>query len=156
MYSEVTVQSHNSERKLDIKNPYTYNREYTDALTESLYLRGRYYDLNHGVFLTQEHYLDSLLEPFGQNRNTYTENNRVNYTEPSGHGVYGKIKPIDKKTLKAQFSVHITWASQNLSGFTKKHFCTTANHIKKAYLQFINNIDWKKVAITGVAILYPL
>ena len=120
MYSEVTVQSHNSERKLDIKNPYTYNREYTDALTESLYLRGRYYDLNHGVFLTQEHYLDSLLEPFGQNRNTYTENNPVNYTEPSGHGVYGKIKPIDKKTLKAQFSVHITWASQNLSGFFRQ------------------------------------
>ena len=85
----------------NIKNPYTYNAEYTDASTGNQYLRARYYDPDEGTFLTQDSYLGSLLEPLSQNLYTYTENNPVNYTDPSGHGIWSKIKSGAKKIVKA-------------------------------------------------------
>ena len=85
----------------NIKNPYTYNAEYTDASTGNQYLRARYYDPEEGTFLIQDSYLGSLLEPLSQNLYTYTENNPVNYTDPSGHGIWSKIKSGAKKIVKA-------------------------------------------------------
>ncbi|MFR2038486.1 MAG: RHS repeat-associated core domain-containing protein [Anaerobutyricum sp.] len=75
----------------ETKNPYTYNAEYTDASTGNQYLRARYYDPEEGTFLTQDSYLGSLLEPLSQNLYTYAENNPVNYSDPSGHGILSKI-----------------------------------------------------------------
>ena len=75
----------------EIQNPYTYNAEYIDASTGNQYLRARYYDLEEGIFLTQDSYLGSLLEPLSQNLYTYAENNPVNYSDPSGHGILSKI-----------------------------------------------------------------
>ena len=44
---------------------------------------------------------------------------------------------------------------------TVKHFCTTANRVKEDVVEFVKNIDWKKVAVgvgvtmafTGVVLL---
>ena len=97
---------------MDIKNPYTYNAEYTDASTGNQYLRARYYDPEEGTFLTQDSYLGSLLEPLSQNLYTYAENNPVNYSDPSGHGILSKIKSAAKKvatTVKNTYNKAKTW-----------------------------------------------
>ena len=171
----------------NIKNPYTYNAEYTDASTGNQYLRARYYNPEEGTFLTQDSYLGSLLEPLSQNMYTYTENNPVNYTDPSGHGIWSKIKSGAKnlwqdtqKTIsnvvsgdggssgggnsrnysrqpstyeKAKspgqssynwFNSKLKEAGNILNSWTKgmektvKHFCMTANHIKKDSADFIS------------------
>ena len=81
----------------EIQNPYTYNAEYIDASTGNQYLRARYYDPEEEIFLSQDSNLGNLLEPLSQNLYTYTENNPVNYTDSSGHGILSKIKSAAKK-----------------------------------------------------------
>ena len=49
---------------------------------------------------------------------TYTENNPVNYTDPSGHGIWSKIKSAAKKvvnTAKNAYDKAKTWAKNTLN-----------------------------------------
>ena len=76
------------------------------------YLRARYYDLEEGIFLSQDSNPGNLLEPLSQNLYTYTENNPVNYTDSSGHGILSKIKSAAKKvatTVKNTYNKAKTW-----------------------------------------------
>lgn len=117
---------------VDIKNPYTYNAEYTDASTGNQYLRARYYDPEEGTFLTQDSYLGSLLEPLSQNLYTYAENNPVNYSDPSGHGILSKIKSAAKKvatTVKNTYNKAKTWVKN------------TYNKAKKLGIQYLSKCE---------------
>ena len=52
------------------------------------------------------------MEPLSQNLYTYTENNPVNYTDSSGHGILSKIKSAAKKvttTVKNTYNKAKTW-----------------------------------------------
>ena len=56
--------------------------------------------------------MGSLLEPLSQNLYTYAENNPVNYSDPSGHGILSKIKSAAKKvatTVKNTYNKAKTW-----------------------------------------------
>ncbi len=66
------------------RRPFGFTGEEND-LTELVYLRARYYDPNTGRFINRDSYAGSLTNPASQHRYTYTENNPVNYTDPSGH-----------------------------------------------------------------------
>ena len=49
------------------------------------YLGSRHYDPNTGRFLQQDTFKGDAYSPWTQNLYTYTSNNPVNYTDPTGH-----------------------------------------------------------------------
>ena len=125
----------------EIQNPYTYNAEYIDASTGNQYLRARYYDLEEGIFLTQDSYLGSLLEPLSQNLYTYAENNPVNYSDPSGHGILSKIKSAAKKvttTVKNTYNKAKTWV-KNTYNKAKNWVSNTYQNAKKALTNVVSS-----------------
>ena len=73
-------------------NPFTYNAEHVDTATNHQYLRARYYDSKAGGFLSEDSYKGSTMEPLSQNLYSYAENNPVNFDDPSGHGIFSRIK----------------------------------------------------------------
>lgn len=131
----------------EIQNPYTYNAEYTDASTGNQYLRARYYDPEEGTFLTQDSYLGSLLEPLSQNLYIYAENNPVNYSDPSGHGILSKIKSAAKKvatTVKNTYNKAKTWV-KNTYNKAKNWVSNIYQNAKKTITNIVSGGgQWKQ------------
>ena len=69
----------------ELENTYQYNAESTDAITGLQYLRARYYDSEAGRFISQDTYLGDITDPLTRNLYLYTNNDPVNYVDPSGH-----------------------------------------------------------------------
>ena len=69
----------------DLENTYQYNAESTDAITGLQYLRARYYDSETGRFISQDTYRGEITNPLSRNLYLYTNNDPVNYVDPSGH-----------------------------------------------------------------------
>ncbi len=65
------------------KTSYGYSSEYHDGSLQ--YLRARYYDTDTGVFISRDTQSGSLTNTLSQNRYIYTENNPVNWIDPSGN-----------------------------------------------------------------------
>lgn len=53
-----------------------------------MYLRARHYNPFIGRFLSRDSYAGDITRPLSLNRYTYTENNPVNYVDPSGRVAY--------------------------------------------------------------------
>lgn len=68
-------------------NYYGYRAESANTKTGFQYLRARYYNPENGNFVTEDTYPGEPEYPLTRNRYTYTLNNPVNYTDPSGHAV---------------------------------------------------------------------
>lgn len=86
------------------------------------------------IFLSQDSNLGNLLEPLSQNLYTYTENNPVNYTDSSGHGILSKIKSAAKKvttTVKNTYNKAKTWV-KNTYNKAKNWVSNTYQNAKKA------------------------
>lgn len=66
-------------------NNYQFNAESTDSITGLQYLRARYYDSTTGRFITEDTYDGNIYEPLTRNQYLYTNNDPVNYIDPSGH-----------------------------------------------------------------------
>ncbi len=74
------------------------------------------------------------MEPLSQNLYTYIENNPVNYTDPSGHGIWSKIKSAAKKvttTVKNTYNKAKTWV-KNTYNKAKNWVSNTYQNAKKA------------------------
>ena len=69
----------------ELENTYQYNAESTDAITGLQYLRARYYDSETGRFISQDTYRGEITNPLSRNLYLYTNNDPVNYVDPSGH-----------------------------------------------------------------------
>ncbi|SUY48778.1 RHS repeat-associated core domain-containing protein [Lacrimispora sphenoides] len=62
-------------------NVYSYNAEDYNPNLEFQYLRARYYDVEHGDFLTEDTYLGKLIDPLSLNRYNYVKSSPLNYTK---------------------------------------------------------------------------
>ena len=69
----------------ELENTYQYNAESTDAITGLQYLRARYYDSEAGRFTSKDTYLGDITDPLTRNLYLYTNNDPVNYVDPSRH-----------------------------------------------------------------------
>ena len=84
----------------DSVNYYGYNGESTNVKTGLQYLRARYYDAENGTFTTEDDDLGTTENPLTRNRYDYTTNNPVNYSDPTGHSLWKRIKRTAKKVVR--------------------------------------------------------
>ena len=81
------------------------------------------------------------MEPLSQNLYTYTENNPVNYTDSSGHGILSKIKSAAKKvatTVKNTYNKAKTWVT-NTYNKAKNRVSNTYQNAKKALTNVVSS-----------------
>jgi RHS repeat-associated protein len=129
----------------DTRNPYLYRAEYTDDATGNQYLRARYYDPQTGSFMTEDSYLGSLLEPLSQNLYTYAENNEVNFSDPSGHGIWSAIKSAGRKVGHA-----ISRAASTVKRTVSRAVSTVKRTVSRAVTTVKNTVSRAYHAVTGV------
>ncbi|SEG78766.1 RHS repeat-associated core domain-containing protein [Paenibacillus sp. UNC499MF] len=92
-----------------MSNNFRYSGEYWDNTTKLQYLRARWYDPNLGRFINEDTYEGQLDNPLSLNLYTYTHNNPLRYTDPSGHKVFlihGTFANPEKNDGKS------TWTSE--------------------------------------------
>ena len=120
-------------------NYYGYNGESTNVKTGLQYLRARYYNAENGTFTTEDSDLGTTENPLTRNRYDYTTNNPLNYSDPTGHSLWSRIKSTVKKAAKAVKSV-----GKKIVNTAKKVVKTVVNTAKKAAKTIVN-------AVKGVA-----
>ena len=123
-------------------NYYGYNGESTNVKTGLQYLRARYYNAENGTFTTEDSDLGTTENPLTRNRYDYTTNNPLNYSDPTGHSLWSRIKSTAKKAAKAVKSV-----SKKIVNTAKKVVKTVVNTAKKAAKTIVNTV--KGVAKTA-------
>jgi len=69
------------------KGAYDYTNEYTSQ--GLIYLRARYYDPATGRFLTKDPFPGITNQPASLHPYQYAANNPINYTDPTGHCIFG-------------------------------------------------------------------
>jgi RHS repeat-associated protein len=75
-----------------IPNEFTYAGEIFDEETGLYYLRARYYNPSVGRFISEDSYEGQVVDPLSLNLYTYTANNPLMYTDPTGHCFRGECK----------------------------------------------------------------
>ena len=116
-------------------NYYGYNGESTNVKTGLQYLRARYYDAENGTFTTEDSDLGTTENPLTRNRYDYTTNNPLNYSDPTGHSLWSRIKSTAKKAAKAVKSV-----GKKIVNTAKKVVKTVVNTAKKAAKTIVNAV----------------
>ena len=109
-------------------NYYGYNGESTNVKTGLQYLRARYYT-------TEDSDLGTTENPLTRNRYDYTTNNPLNYSDPTGHSLWSRIKSTAKKAAKAVKSV-----GKKIVNTAKKVVKTVVNTAKKAAKTIVNAV----------------
>ena len=123
-------------------NYYGYNGESPNVKTGLQYLRARYYNAENGTFTTEDSDLGTTENPLTRNRYDYTTNNPLNYSDPTGHSLWSRIKSTAKKAAKAVKSV-----GKKIVNTAKKVVKTVVNTAKKAAKTIVNTV--KGVAKTA-------
>ena len=85
-YGETTEQGEN-----DFYNEICYGGGVYDKTTGLYYLNARYYSPENGSFLTQDTYRGSRSKTETLNLYGYCTGNPINYTDPSGHWIWGVV-----------------------------------------------------------------
>lgn len=81
-FGETTISGKEAKKT---ENRYQFNGENTDNVTGLQYLRARYYDSTTGRFISADTYAGDISDPLTTNKYLYTNNDPVNYIDPTGH-----------------------------------------------------------------------
>ena len=81
-------------------NPFRYRSYYYDKETKLYYLNTRYYNPVWGRFINSDSLLCSNQDILSYNLYTYCSNNPINFTDPSGQGIFKSIAKAIKKVTK--------------------------------------------------------
>ena len=138
-------------------NYYAYNGESTNVKTGLQYLRARYYSAENGTFTTEDSDLGTKENPLTRNRYDYATNNPLNYSDPTGHSLWGRIKSAAKKAVKTVTKAAKSVAKTVVSGVKSaaKWVQNTVSHPKQVIQQAKNTVKkkakqtYQKVASAG-------
>ena len=138
-------------------NYYGYNGESTNVKTGLQYLRARYYSAENGTFTTEDSDLGTKENPLTRNRYDYATNNPLNYSDPTGHSLWGRIKSAAKKAVKTVTKAAKSVAKTVVSGVKSaaKWVQNTVSHPKQVIQQAKNTVKkkakqtYQKVASAG-------
>ena len=138
-------------------NYYAYNGESTNVKTGLQYLRARYYNAENGTFTTEDSDLGTTENPLTRNRYDYTTNNPLNYSDPTGHSLWSRIKSAAKKAVKTVTKAVKSVAKTVVSGVkaAAKWVQNAVSHPKQVIQQAKNTVKQKakqtyqKVASAG-------
>ena len=138
-------------------NYYAYNGESTNVKTGLQYLRARYYNAENGIFTTEDSDLGTTENPLTRNRYDYTTNNPLNYSDPTGHSLWSRIKSAAKKAVKTVTKAVKSVAKTVVSGVkaAAKWVQNAVSHPKQVIQQAKNTVKQKakqtyqKVASAG-------
>ena len=141
----------------DAVNYYGYNGESTNVKTGLQYLRARYYNAENGIFTTEDSDLGTTENPLTRNRYDYTTNNPLNYSDPTGHSLWSRIKSAAKKAVKTVTKAVKSVAKTVVSGVkaAAKWVQNAVSHPKQVIQQAKNTVKQKakqtyqKVASAG-------
>ena len=126
-------------------NYYGYNGESTNVKTGLQYLRARYYNAENGTFTTEDSDLGTTENPLTKNRYDYTTNNPLNYSDPTGHSLWGRIKSAAKKAEKTVTKAAKSVAKTVVSGVkaAAKWVQNAVSHPKQVIQQAKNTVKQK-------------
>ena len=138
-------------------NYYGYNGESTNVKTGLQYLRARYYNAENGIFTTEDSDLGTTENPLTRNRYDYMTNNPLNYSDPTGHSLWSRIKSAAKKAVKTVTKAVKSVAKTVVSGVkaAAKWVQNAVSHPKQVIQQAKNTVKQKakqtyqKVASAG-------
>ena len=126
-------------------NYYGYNGESTNVKTGLQYLWARYYDAENGTFTTEDSDLGTTENPLTRNRYDYTTNNPLNYSDPTGHSLWSRIKSAAKKAVKTVTKAVKSVAKTVVSGVkaAAKWVQNAVSHPKQVIQQAKNTVKQK-------------
>lgn len=143
-FGETTISGKQAKKT---ENTYQFNGESTDKVTGLQYLRARYYDSTTGRFISEDTYSGDMSDPLTLNKYLYTNNDPVNYIDPTGHflkELWNKAVEYGKATLttlwdvgKAVWNVVTNPTPQNIV----EQVVNTAVKVQNNYSQAKNNIN---------------
>ncbi|WP_168735497.1 RHS repeat protein [Cohnella fermenti] len=121
-----------------VYNPFRYSGELWDSTTRLQYLRARWYDPSIGRFMNEDTYEGQIDNPLTLNLYTYTANNPLRYTDPSGHCF---TEWLGKKYCEAALdsvkdSIINSW--DNVSGYTQSQW----NELVKIHSSWGSAVDY--------------
>lgn len=126
----------------DAVNYYGYNAESTNTNTGYQYLRARYYHPETGTFTTEDSDLGTTKNPLTRNRYSYTANNPLNYTDPTGHSLWsrftGAVKSVTKKVTNS-----IKTIKKFVSGGSKSVSAAKASSYSPTKASIVNQANKK-------------
>ena len=126
-------------------NYYGYNGESTNVKTGLQYLWARYYNAENGTFTTEDSDLGTTENPLTRNRYDYTTNNPLNYSDPTGHSLWSRIKSAAKKAVKTVTKAVKSVAKTVVSGVkaAAKWVQNAVSHPKQVIQQAKNTVKQK-------------
>ncbi|MFH0731293.1 MAG: RHS repeat-associated core domain-containing protein [Candidatus Omnitrophota bacterium] len=93
---------------------YKFTGKEYDCTTGLYYYGARYYDPELGRFTQADTIVPNPGDPQDLNRYSYCSNNPINYTDPTGHSAWDKMKKWIGHAVGAVFAVAATIASGNI------------------------------------------
>jgi RHS repeat-associated protein len=134
-------------------NNYLYTGEQYDPGSGMYYLRARYYDQSVGRFHSMDTYGGSGFDPPSLHRYLYTNNNAVNFVDPSGH--FGSLIEINvaQATQNVLRSMRQAYHG-TLKGIVKDSYPIMYGMIEPAYCMQSLGLHMVADDIAGGGILY--
>ncbi|ULO07118.1 hypothetical protein H1230_29975 [Paenibacillus sp. 19GGS1-52] len=138
----------NSSLTIETKEePIRYGGEFFDRETGLYYLRARYYDPYTGRFISEDSYWGEQKNRLSLNLYTYAENDPIQFVDPTGHGIFGKLKAAASSVENAVVS-----STKAVASTVKSAAVSTAKAVVSTTKAIVNTVKSAVVTTAKAAV----